>query len=147
MEKLDLIKQCLHGVKEEVMGLIEDNGKEMYNGVFEVINELENDETYWINLINDLTEDEPDDDFINMILVDCVDREVMSRFGRQFGENLIKLGYTYNSDEESWDLKDKRSGEDLTCYGVIWDYWYSLDTDVRESVSEIFEDEIEGITT
>jgi hypothetical protein len=89
--------------------------------------------------------DESDNDFIDMILGDCIDRELMGRFGKQFGENLIKLGYKYNSDEEYWDLKDKRNSEDLTCYGVIWDYWYDLDTCIRESVSEIFEREIEEI--
>jgi hypothetical protein len=152
MEKLDLIKEYLNGIKEEVNELIKENGEEMYNGVFEVINELENDKEHWTELINDLMEDyedsdkdESEDDFIDMILGDCVDRELMGRFGKQFGKNLIKLGYKYDSEEEYWDLKDKRNGEDLTCYGVIWDYWYSLDTDVRESVSEIFEEEIEGI--
>jgi hypothetical protein len=152
MEKLDLIKEYLNGIKEEVNELIKENGEEMYSGVFDVINELENDKEHWTELINDLMEDyedsdkdESEDDFIDMILGDCVDRELMGRFGKQFGKNLIKLGYKYDSEEEYWDLKDKRNGEDLTCYGVIWDYWYSLDTDVRESVSEIFEEEIEGI--
>jgi hypothetical protein len=152
MKKLDLIKAYIDGIKEEVNELIKENGEEMYNGVFEVINELENDEEHWTELINDLMEDyedsdmdESDDDFVDMILGDCIDRELMGRFGKQFGENLIKLGYKYDSDEEYWDLKDKRNGEDLTCYGVIWDYWYDLDTDVREGVSEIFEREIEEI--
>jgi hypothetical protein len=152
MKKLDLIKAYIDGIKEEVNELIKENGEEMYNGVFEVINELENDEKHWIELVNNLMEDyedsdkdESEDDFIDMILGDCVDRELMGRFGKQFGKNLIKLGYKYDSEEEYWDLKDKRNGEDLTCYGVIWDYWYGLDTDVRESVSEIFEEEIEGI--
>jgi hypothetical protein len=152
MKKLDLVKEYLNGIKEEINELIKENGEGMYSGVFDVINELENDEEHWTELINDLMEDyedsdmdESDDDFVDMILGDCIDRELMGRFGKQFGENLIKLGYKYDSDEEYWDLKDKRNGEDLTCYGVIWDYWYDLDTDVREGVSEIFEREIEEI--
>jgi len=147
MKKLDLIKAYIDGIKEEVNELIKENGEEMYNGVFEVINELENDDKYWIELINDLEEDneDEDDDFVDMMLGDCIDRELMDRFGKQFGKNLIKLGYKYDSDEEYWNLKDKRNGEDLTCYGVIWNYWYSLDTDVREGVGEIFEEKIEGI--
>ena len=152
MERLDLIKEYLNGIKEEVNELIKENGEEMYSGVFDVINELENDEEHWIELVNDLMEDyedsdkdESEDDFVDMILGDYIDRELMERFGKQFGENLKKLGYKYDSDEEYWDLKDKRNGEDLTCYGVIWDYWYDLDTDVREGVSEIFEREIEEI--
>jgi hypothetical protein len=152
MKRLDLIKEYLNGIKEEVNELIKENGEGMYSGVFDVINELENDEEHWTELINDLMEDyedsdkdESENDFIDMILGDCIDRELMGRFGKQFGENLIKLGYKYDSDEEYWNLKDKRNGEDLTCYGVIWDYWYDLDTDVREGVSEIFEREIEEI--
>jgi hypothetical protein len=152
MKREDLIKEYLNDIKEEINELIKENGEEMYSGVFDVINKLENDKEYWIELINDLIEDykdsdmdESDNDFIDMILGDCIDRELMGRFGKQFGENLIKLGYKYNSDEEYWDLKDKRNSEDLTCYGVIWDYWYDLDTDVREGVSEIFEREIEEI--
>jgi len=145
MKNLEIVKEYLNGIKEEVNELIKENGEGMYSGVFEVINELENDDEHWIELINDLEEDndDNDDDFVNMILGDCIDRELMGRFGKQFKENLIKLGYKYDSEEEYWNLKDKRNGEYLTCYGVIWDYWYDLDTDVRESVSEIFEREIE----
>ena len=152
MKNLEIVKEYLNGIKEEVNELIKENGEGMYSGVFEVINELENDDEHWIELINELEEDndDNDDDFVNMILGDCIDRELMGRFGKQFKENLIKLGYKYDSDEEYWNLKDKRNGEYdkrngeyLTCYGVIWDYWYDLDTDVRESVSEIFEREIE----
>ena len=145
MKNLEFVKEYLNGIKEEVNELIKENGEGMYSGVFEVINELENDDEHWIELINELEEDNEDneDDFIEMILGDCIDRELMGRFGKQFKENLIKLGYKYDSDEEYWNLKDKRNGEYLTCYGVIWDYWYDLDTCVRESVSEIFEREIE----
>jgi hypothetical protein len=152
-EKLDLVKNYLNGIKEEINDLIKENGEEMYSGVFEVINELENDEEHWTELVNDLKEDfddyddedESESDFIDMMLGDCVDRELMERLGKQFGENLIKLGYKYDSDDEYWNLKDKLNGKDLTCYGVVWDYWYDLDTCVREGVSEIFEREIEGI--
>lgn len=143
-EKLNLVKEYINGIKEEVNELIKENGSEMYDGVFDVINELENDEEHWVELINDLEEDNEDeeDDYVEMILGDCIDRELMGRFGKQFKENLIKLGYKYDSDNESWNLKDKHNGEYLTCYGVIWDYWYSLDTDVRESVGEIFEEKM-----
>lgn len=146
MEKLNLVKEWFGGIKEEINELIKENGSEMYEGVFDVINELENDDDYWIGFISELEEDyndEDDDSFINMILGDSVDRELMERFGKRFGENLIKLGYKY--DGEGWDLKDKNYGGDLTCYGVVWDYWYDLDTDVRESVGEIFEEKIKEI--
>lgn len=144
MEKLGFIKECINDVKGEINILIEENGKEMYEGVFEVIEEMEKYE--WEKLINYLNEleeeDDEDEDFLKMVCQDSVDRELMGRFGKQFGENLKKLGYEYNEEEEYWNIKDKRNGEDLTCYGVIWDYWYDLDTDVRESVGEIFENEI-----
>jgi hypothetical protein len=78
-----------------------------------------------------------------MVLGDCIDRELMGRFGKQFGENLTKLGYKYDTEEECWNIKNKYNGEFLTCYGVVWDYWYDLDTDVREWVGEAFEREIE----
>jgi hypothetical protein len=143
-EKLNLVKEYINGIKEEINELIKENGSEIYDGVFDVINKLENDEEHWVELINDLEEDNEDeeDDYVEMVLGDCIDRELMGRFGKQFKENLIKLGYKYDSDEEYWNLKDKRNGEYLTCYGVIWDYWYDLDTCVRESVGEIFERKI-----
>jgi len=141
MERLGLIKNCFNDVKEEINELIKENGNEMYEGVFDVINELENDDEYWIELINDLVEDE--EDFIEGTLKDCVDRELMERFGEQFKNNLIKLGYKFDYDEYVWDLTDKYDKKNLTCYGVIWDYWYDLDTCIRESVGDIFESKLE----
>ena len=143
MRRLNLVKDYFGEIKEYINELIKENGSEMYEGVFDLINELENDDNYWVEYINELEEEyiDDDDDFIDMVLVDSVDRKLMREFGKKFGENLKKLGYKY--DGECWDLKDKYNTEDLTCYGVIWDYWYDLDTDVRESVGEIFEEEIE----
>ena len=144
MRRLNLVKDHFGEIKEEINELIKENGSEMYEGVFDLINELENDDNYWVEYINELEEeyidDDDDDDFIDMVLVDSIDRKLMREFGKKFGENLKKLGYKY--DGECWDLKDKRNTKDLTCYGVIWDYWYDLDTDVREGVGEIFEEEI-----
>ena len=143
--KLEIVKEKLNDITEEITRLIEENGSEMYSGVSEVIEPLrDNNDEYWLEFIEELKEDydDEDDDFLNMVLVDSIDRTLMEQFGKQFGENLKKLGYKYNKDEECWDLKDKHSGNDLTCYGVIWDYWYSVDTCVRESLSDIFEEEI-----
>jgi hypothetical protein len=142
MERLGLIKNCFNDVKGEINELIKENGNEMYEGVFDVINELENDDEYWIELINDLEEEE-EEDFIEGTLMDCVDRELMERFGEQFKNNLIKLGYKFDYNDYVWDLTDKDSKRNLTCYGVIWDYWYDLDTCVRESVGDIFESKLE----
>ena len=90
LEKLNLVKEYINGIKEEINELIKENGEGMYSGVFEVINELENDEKHWIELVDNLKEDyedEEEDNFINMILGDCIDRELMRRFGKRFREN------------------------------------------------------------
>ena len=143
--KLEIVKEKLNDITEEITRLIEENGSEMYSGVSEVIEPLrDNNDEYWLETIEDLKRDfdDEDDEFIDCILVDTIDRIVMSEYAKQFATNLKELGYKYNKDEECWDLKDKHSGNDLTCYGVIWDYWYSVDTCVRESLSDIFEEEI-----
>lgn len=145
MEKLNLVKDCLKDIKKEINKLIKENGDEMYEGVFDMINKLENDDSYWVNYIKELEKDYDDDDdgFINMILVDSVDRKLMELFGKKFKENLIKLGYKYDKEDDCWDIKSPKESffkyNKLTCYGVIWDYWYELDTDVRESLGDIFE--------
>jgi len=139
MEKLKLIKDYSKDIKKEINELIKENGDGMYEGVFDMINKLENDDDYWVNFYKEIKEEcDEDDGFIEMLLIDSVDRKLIELFGKKFKENLIKLGYKY--DGEGWDLKDKDNKmKGLTCYGVIWDYWYDLDTCVRESVSDIFE--------
>jgi hypothetical protein len=139
MRRLNLVKDYFGEIKEYINELIKENGSEMYEGVFDLINELENDDNYWVEYINELEEEyiDDDDDFIDMVLVDSVDRNLMREFGKKFGENLKKLGYKY--DGEGWDIKDK-NGKEVTCYGFVWDYWYDLDTCVREMVSDIFEE-------
>jgi len=144
MEIKKLIKDNLEDIKVEINKIIEENGDEMYKGVFDVIDKLKNDDDYWINFYKELKEnygddedDEIDVEYVNSILIDSVDRRLMELFGKKFKENLINLGYKY--DKEGWDLKDKNNYMDLTYYGVIWNYWYDLDTCVRESVGDIFE--------
>ena len=147
MKKLDVIKDCFNDVKNEIIKLINENGNEMYEGIFDVVKELENDNEYWVEVINDLEEDfkediEEEEDFIDGMLMDYIDRELMNRFGEKFKNNLIKLGYKYDYDDEVWDLVDKNDKMNLSCYGVIWDYWYDLDTCVREDVGDIFESKL-----
>jgi len=149
MENLNLgfLKEKFEDVKDEVNGLILKNGEKMYEGIFEVIDELINDKEWWDErydeVVNDLDFDD-DEDFRLMVLSDDVDRELMRRFGNKFYNNLINLGYKYEFDEDEgegyWDIKDEDGDMDLTSYGVVWDYWYGLDTDVREAVSEIWEE-------
>jgi len=148
MENLNLgfLKERFEDVKDEVNGLILKNGEKMYEGIFEVIDELINDEEWWNKrydeVVNDLYFDD-DENFRLMVLNDDVDRELMRRFGDKFYNNLINLGYKYKFDEDEeegyWNIKDEYNNE-LTSYGVVWEYWYDLDTDVREVVSEIWEE-------
>ena len=148
MERLEIVKESLNGITEEITQLIKENGSEMYRGALELVETLRDDnDDFWLETIEELKVDfeDEDDNFIDCILVDTVDRIVMREYAEQFATNLKELGYKYNVEEECWNLKDKYSGRDLTCYGVVWDYWYSVDTCVRESLSDIFEDEIKGI--
>lgn len=145
MKRLEIVKETLDNIKSEIIKLRKENGWRMYIGTSELIKSLRdgNDE-FWLETIEDLKRDfyDEDDEFLDCILVDTVDRIVMKEYAKQFAANLKELGYKYDKDEECWDLKDKYSGNDLTCYGVIWDYWYDVDTCVRESLSDIFEAEV-----
>lgn len=145
MKRLEIVKETLDTIKSEIIKLRKENGWRMYIGTSDLIKSLRDDnDEFWLETIEDLKRDfdDEDDEFLDCILVDTVDRIVMKEFAKQFATNLKELGYKYDKDEECWNLKDKYSGNDLTCYGVIWDYWYDVDTCVRESLSDIFEEEI-----
>jgi hypothetical protein len=142
MINLELVNEKIGYVRDELIELIKKNGSEMYKGVFDTLSELENDKEWWENRFNEIIEDEGDEDdegYQLMILTDDVDRELIRRYGRKFYDNLIKLGYNYDDELEGWNIKDS-NGTELTSYGVIWEYWYDLDTDVREAVSDIWEE-------
>ncbi len=141
MKNLEIIREKLSGVRDDFNLLIKENGEKMYEGIFEKIDELEKYD--WEEEINDVLEDfeGEDEDYINCVLIDMVDRVLMRVFGKKLFNNLKELGYKY--DGEGWNIKDKY-GKEVTCYGFVWDYWYDLDTCVREMVSDIFEDCCEG---
>jgi hypothetical protein len=146
MNRLKIVKETLDGIESEIKQLIEENGPEMYHGAIELVNDLKTRDEMWLNLISSVESDfndEDDDSFLDCVLVDCIDVEIMNLYGKQLYTNLINMGYEYDGD--GWNIKSKFNGEDMTCYGVIWDYWYDLDTCVRERVSDVFELEIEGI--
>jgi len=143
MEKLEIVKDTLDTIKSEIITLRKENGWKMYKGTSELIKSLRDDnDEFWLETIEELRNDfeGEDDEFLDCILVDTIDRIVMRHYAKQFATNLKELGYEYDGD--GWNIKSKFNGEDLTCYGVIWDYWYSVDTCVRESLSDIFEEEI-----
>ena len=141
MKNLEIVKEKLNEVRNDFNLLVKENGEKMYEGIFEKIDELEKYD--WEEEINDVLEDlEGDDedeieDMIDGMLYDVVDRVLMREFGEKLFNNLKGLGYEY--DGEGWNIKDK-NGKEVTCYGFVWEYWYDLDTCVRESVSEIFEE-------
>ena len=145
MDRLEIVKETLDIIKSEIIQLRKENGWKIYLGTSELIKSLRDDnDEFWLKTIEDLKSDfdDEDDNFIDCILVDTIDRIVMREYAKQFAHNLKELGYKYDAEQGAWDLKSKMNGEDLTCYGVVWDYWYSVDTCVRESLSDIFEEEI-----
>ena len=100
------------------------------NGLYtKIIDEIE---TEWAN-------DEyfqNDESFKSMLISDRIDHLLMRHMGQQFYHNLIDAGFKY--DGENWKIPNET--EELTCYGIVWDYWYDLDTDVRESIGDMFEE-------
>jgi hypothetical protein len=100
------------------------------------------------------------DDYMEMLGSDMLDREFMKYISEQFTVNLEHNGLKYDGDgfivpdtfkqelhEYYSQIKDWRQNHDimaivneLTVYGMIWDMYYSLDTDVREQVSEVLEE-------
>jgi hypothetical protein len=107
----------------------------------EFITKLENE--LYMEIINELEEtwegDEyfsDDESFRSMLINDRVDLKMMVHMGEQFYHNLIEAGFEF--DGEYWKLPNETKST-LTCYGVVWDYWYGLDTCVRETVGDIFE--------
>ena len=137
-----MILEQLNEVKGEFKLLIEENGSEMYDGIFEKISELEKYD--WEEELNWIMEDNEgeDESYINMLMCDIIDRVVFKEFGEMLVNNLKKLGYKY--DGEGWNIKD-REGLEVTCYGFVWEYWYSLDTNVREMLGDIFEEICEEV--
>ena len=116
---------------------------------------------YWdmIQEIKDDNEvDEEDiEDYMTMVGSDYLDREFMKYISEQFVNNLSTNGVVYEDGdftvseqfkqelhEYYTEIKDWRQNHELmtepTTYGLIWDMYYSLDTDTREQVSEVLEE-------
>jgi len=142
MTKLEIVKDAFNTIESDIAQLREENGWQMYTGASELIKSLSDNDEFWLETIEELKNDfeDEDEEFLDCMLVDTIDRIFMRHYAKQFAHNLKELGYEY--DGEGWNIKSKYDDEDLTCYGVIWDYWYGVDTCVRESLSDIFEEEI-----
>jgi hypothetical protein len=143
MDILKIVNEHFEDLKNESIGLIKENGEEMYKELITTIEQLQDNKPLIDELISEIEEEYSDDEdydegFRVMITIDSIDRLLMTDYREQFKQNLINLGFKY--DGECWNMENKLGGDGLTCYGVVWDYWLDLDTDVRESVSEIFEE-------
>ena len=143
MDILKIVNEHFEDLKNESIELIKENGEEMYKELITTIKQLQDNKPLIDELISEIEEEYSDDEdydenFRVMITIDSIDRLLMTDYREQFKQNLINLGFKY--DGECWNMEDKFGGNGLTCYGVVWDYWLDLDTDVRESVSEIFEE-------
>jgi hypothetical protein len=140
---LKIVNEHFEDLKNESIGLMEENGEEMYKGLITTIKQLQDNKEEIDELISEVVEEysddeDYDDDFRVMVVIDSIDKLLMTHYREQFKQNLINLGFKY--DGECWNMENKFGGNGLTCYGVVWDYWLDLDTDVRECVSDIFEE-------
>jgi len=116
---------------------------------------------YWdmIQEIKDDNEQDEEDieDYMTMVGSDYLDREFMKYISEQFINNLSTNGVKYEDGsftvpeqfkqelhEYYKTIKDWRQNHelmtDITTYGLIWDMYYSLDTDTREQVSSVLEE-------
>ena len=68
---------------------------------------------------------------------------IMDTFTPRLVQNLLKIGFTYDKEEDSWtvpeDYYDITDYEVLTSYGIIYDIWglgSDYDTSPRETISQ-----------
>lgn len=76
---------------------------------------------------------------------DATDRIIMEIFTPRLIQNLIKVGFTYDRNEDSWTVPEnysnKTDSNELTSYGIIWDIWdVDYDTSPREFIGEFLAD-------
>jgi len=116
---------------------------------------------YW-DLIQEIKDDNETDedeleDYMTMLGSDYLDREFMKYISEIFTQNLSNNGikhmdgdfnipdtFVVELKEYYTTIKDWRQNHNLmtdtTVYGLVWDMYYSLDTDTREQVSSILEE-------
>ena len=98
---------------------------------------------YALDAFNDEDDDEDRERFVRMVYVDSWDVLFLDYYSDVLFDCLIKdLGAKYNIDEEGW-ISEHEEINNKTNYGVIWDNWYSVDTDVRERLSDVLDRKIE----
>ena len=151
--KIEQIKSQLNEIEVSLRHNINNETVDTFSTMIEPM--------YWdeVQDMNDSNEyDEEDkEDMIEMVMSDYLDREFMKYISQQFITNLKQNGIEFNGDgftvpeeykvklkEYYTEIKDWRQNHDIleepTVYGLVWDMYYSLDTDVREQVSSILEE-------
>jgi hypothetical protein len=119
---------------DKVLGYQIDDFMEMYN-----------EDKEWYDDMYSST-----DVYVESMMYNYCSNSVLDMWGDQFIKNLLDVGFTYNSDDESWTLPDEKYMDpifkdmNVTNYGLIWLVWYDLDTDVRESLGDYFERIVEN---
>jgi len=98
---------------------------------------------YAIEVFNDEEDDEDREDFVKMVYVDSWDVLFLDWYSDILFDCLIKeIGAKYDVDEEGW-ISEHNEINNKSNYGLIWDNWYDVDTDVRERLSDVLDRKIE----
>lgn len=117
------------------------NDPKLFSNVMENVNDIMDDNDYEDE--EERAESEPG------YVVDFTDRVIMSEFASQLVRNLLDLGFTYDSDEDTWTVPQQYQDggrNNLTSYGIIWDVWgVDYDTNVREGIGDILRDAAEEL--
>lgn len=108
----------------------------LYDGLLDTLRELRSKDDEFESIINKVNEDDEgeDESYKEMLISDEIDYLIFNEYAKTFRDNLIKLGWEW--DGEEWS-NDEIQGQ--TCYGMVWNKWYDLDTDVREYMGDMFE--------
>jgi hypothetical protein len=133
---------------------------ELYGGLKEAIyspqfivkmNQFVEEFREYYNENPEMYEDESEDEYIQQAIYDFGGRVILEVWGERFIKNLIDAGFTYDATEDDWTLPDAKYADpvfnrmDMTSYGVIWRFWYDLDTSEREGLGEYFADLVADI--
>jgi len=129
----------------------------IYNGLEKVLNspELLQKVTEWVNNQLDDEDNHTFDDTDDIEYTtkgyasDATDYKIMETFAPYLVRNLIRIGFTYDGNEDIWTVpknySDKASDKGLTSYGIIWDIWgVDYDTSLRETIGEYLQDAAGG---
>jgi hypothetical protein len=115
---------------------------ELFDNVMEIVNDIIDSDDY--------DDDEEKEESRMSYVIDFTDRTIMSMFAPQLIQNLLDLGFTYDSDQDSWTIPQQyqvKGRSNLTSYGIIWDIWgVDYDTSVRESIGDILRDAAEELS-